>query len=65
MQLMHDADNGMLLEMVLDDYINPLFRLGVINAGDMLAFVLNYDDNDNPKLKYLLVGSSMTRIRPG
>ena len=51
----------MVLEMILDDYINPLFRLGVINAGDMLAFARNYD-NGNPQLKYLLVGSSMIRI---
>lgn len=61
---MHDADNGMVLEMTLDDYINPFFRLGVINAGNMLAFARNYD-NGNPQLKYLLVGSSMIRIRPG
>jgi hypothetical protein len=30
---MHDADNGMVLEVTLDDYINPLFRLGIMNAG--------------------------------
>lgn len=64
MQLMHDADNGMVLEMLLDDYVNSLFRLGVINTGDMLAFARNYD-NGNPKLKYLLVGSSIIRTRPG
>lgn len=58
---MHDTEDGMVLEMILDDYINPLFRLGVINAGDMLAFARNYD-NGNPQLKYLLVGSSMIRI---
>ena len=37
MQLMHDADNGMVLEITVDDSFNPLFRLDVINAGDMLA----------------------------
>jgi hypothetical protein len=37
MQLMHDANNGMVLKMMVDDFINPLFRLDVINAVDMLA----------------------------